>query len=322
MIPLLWITTFLLLVDHLLTSEPSFVLPVDEGLSYASIYPFADEWKRTFAAVIPEDRHLELPLPVHFWFRCVDGIARIYFSLEDTHSKPTFNQPQGTEVRGNLLHILQSTIKLKLDSVETRYNVWNGGADVQFDVRKKPYRSVLRVQINDWTPYTAFPVNQCVRSSRQPQGSHWSMNTAPATSSFWFNHSMSSSETVQSVLGLSSVVVVPALLTPSKQAFPLSLTHSQSNTISSSSSNGNQNNKEQIQLSSSTGSTGSSGHIDIVVHVHTFDQFFKGRHPRMQVCGCCYSVIITLITGVVGLLPLHHHNHRHNLIVQLICTAL
>ena len=304
MIPLLWITTFLLLVDHLLTSEPSFVLPVDEGLSYASIYPFADEWKRTFAAVIPEDRHLELPLPVHFWFRCVDGIARIYFSLEDTHSKPTFNQPQGTEVRGNLLHILQSTIKLKLDSVETRYNVWNGGADVQFDVRKKTYRSVLRVQINDWTPYTAFPMNQCVRSSsRRPQGSSWSMNTATATSAFWFNYSMSSSETVQSVLGLS--VVVPTLLTQPKQPSPPSLPHSQINAISSSSGNRNQNNNEQVQPTSSSSSSSSSGQIGIVVHVHTFDQFIKGRHPRMQVRGCFFTVSLSFPLLLVLLVCYH-----------------
>ena len=286
----------LLSFDRVLTLfEASFVRPVDDGLSYASIYPFADEWKRTFSPVIPEDRHLELPLPVHFWFRCVDGIARIYFSLEDTHTKPTNNQPQGTEIRGNLLHIMQSTIKLKLDSVETRYNVWNGGADVQIDVRQKPYRSVLRVQINNWTPYTAFPMDRCVRSSHSSnhhhhhhhhhhqQGSHGPTNAAASSSSssassaFWLNHNTStpytsgiwrSSDTVQTVLGLSGME--HPLLT--QQQF-LSHTHSNNNkTISNTNHNRN-------VVSSSSGSS------DIVVHVHTFDQFIKGRHPRMQVNG-------------------------------------
>jgi len=89
---LLWAITILLSFARFLSLEPSFVRPVDEGLSYASIYPYADEWKRTFAALLQEDPRLELPLPIHFWFRCVDGIARIYFSFEDTHTKPSNNQ--------------------------------------------------------------------------------------------------------------------------------------------------------------------------------------------------------------------------------------
>ena len=284
---LLRTVTFLLSFDRFLTIETTFfVRPVDDGLRYASIYPFADEWKRTFSPMIPEDRNMELPLPVHFWFRCVDGIARIYFTFEDTHAKPINNQPQGTEIRRNLLHIMQSTIKLKLDSVETRYTVWNGGADVQLDVRSKPYRSVLRVQINDWTPYTAFPMDQCVRScsSGQHQDRQLPINAA-ASSAFWNNRSSSSSDitrrysdTVQMVLGLTGV---DPLLTQQQQ----SPTQSQYQTNAISKKNKNRNLKYNVASfsSSSSSSASTSSSTDIVVHVHTFDQFMKGRHPKMQV---------------------------------------
>lgn len=147
----------------------------------------------------------------------------------------------------------------------THYKVWNGGADVQIDVRQKLYRSVLRVQINDWTPYTAFRLNQCVRSSGQQQGSHWSMNTVATsattatTSAYGFNYSINSgSDTVQTALGLSADNY-----------------HNNAARSSSSSSSSS--------FSITSTSTSNSVNHDIVVHVHTFDQFFKGRYPRPQV---------------------------------------
>ena len=146
--------------------ERQYIRPVDDGLVYAVIHPYRNEWNNTFR---PYEKHVHgvsdllTNSPMHFYFRCVDGVARIYFTIEDLHEKPNNNQPMGSELKVGL-NIFEDRIKLKLDGKETKYHVWHGGADVQIDVSHKPRRSYLRVSVNDWAQYTAFPMNRCERS--------------------------------------------------------------------------------------------------------------------------------------------------------------
>ena len=151
---------------HMNVGEKQYIGQVDDDLVYAVIHPYHNEWNDTFRPY--EKVHgvgdLWTPSPMHFYFRCVDGVARIYFTIEDLHFKPPRNQPQGSEMKMPL-NLFKDRIKLNLDGKETSYNVWHGGADVQIDVSHKPRRSYLRVQVKGWTQYTAFPMNRCVRSS-------------------------------------------------------------------------------------------------------------------------------------------------------------
>ena len=146
--------------------EPLYVQHVDDDLVYAVIHPYHNEWNDTFRPYenVHGVKDLLTPSPMHFYFRCVDGVARIYFTIEDLHFKSVRNQPQGSEMKMPL-NLFKDRIKLNIDLKETSYNVWHGGADVQVDVSHKLRRSYLRVQVNGWTQYTAFPMNRCVRSS-------------------------------------------------------------------------------------------------------------------------------------------------------------
>ena len=101
-----------------------FVRPVDEGLVYASIHAYKDEWNRTFRPYenIHGVANLDTPSPFHFFFRCVDGVARMYFTIEDLHSRPINNQPQGSEVKMPLV-LFKERVKLHIDRVPTEYNL-------------------------------------------------------------------------------------------------------------------------------------------------------------------------------------------------------
>ena len=219
-----------------------FVRPVDEGLVYGAIHAYKEEWNRTFRPYethIHGVRDLDTPSPFHFFFRCVDGVARMYFTVEDLHARPINNQPQGSEVKMPLV-LFKERIKLHVDRVQTEYNLWHGGADVQVDVSDKPRRSYLRVQINDWAQYTAFPLSRCVRGrgARQRQG-----RQSLFSGSFIFN----GSETVRSTLHLPSdgPWVRPLAV---QQATPPHSPH--------------------------------YAHNEIIVHVHTFDQFIGTPQPQ------------------------------------------
>ena len=146
--------------------EKQYIGQVDDDLMYAVIHPYRNEWNETFRPYenVHGVKDLLTPSPMHFYFRCVDGVARIYFTIEDLHFKPPHNQPAGTEIK-TALNLFKDRIKLDIDLKETSYNVWHGGADVQVDVSHKPRRSYLRVQVHGWTQFTAFPMNRCVRSS-------------------------------------------------------------------------------------------------------------------------------------------------------------
>ena len=174
--------------------ERQYIRSVDDGLVYAVIHPYRQEWNSTFR---PYEKHvhgvadLKTPSPVHFYFRCVDGVARIYFTIEDLNQRPINNQPMGSELKVGL-DIFQDRIKLKIDGKETKYNVWHGGADVQVDVSNKPRRSYLRVQVNDWAQYTAFPMNRCERSG-------WNLRQVARHMSS-LRHRYPSNETVRSAL--------------------------------------------------------------------------------------------------------------------------
>ena len=174
--------------------ERTYIRPVDDGLVYAVIHPYRNEWNNTFR---PYETHihgvadLKTPSPVHFYFRCVDGVARIYFTIEDLNERPLNNQPMGSELKVSL-NIFQDRIKLRIDGKDVKYNVWHGGADAQIDVSNKPRRSYLRVQINDWSQYTAFPMNRCERSGWTGRQVARHMST--------LRHRYPSNETVRSAL--------------------------------------------------------------------------------------------------------------------------
>jgi hypothetical protein len=100
-------------------NERLFLRPVDDGLVAASIHPYSGEWNKTFR---PYETHvhgvkdLQVPSPVLFYFRCVDGVARIYFTIQDFFKAPVNNQPQGSELKVPLV-LFKERIKLRVNMI-------------------------------------------------------------------------------------------------------------------------------------------------------------------------------------------------------------
>ena len=162
--------------DAVTAQQHPYIRPVDDGLLLATIQPYSHEW---LTAMRPWERvdlasglitgNLVTPSPFHFVFRCVDGVVRIYFTVEDMTNRPGATQPEGGELRIPL-PVMRSRIRLYINGVKTPYRVWHGGADVQVDVSAYARNQSLRIQIGSlrlpevetlWAQYITFPLDSC-----------------------------------------------------------------------------------------------------------------------------------------------------------------
>ena len=79
--------------------------------------------------------------------RCVDGVLRVVFTVETLSRRPSYNQPEGGELK---IEGWMDRVGLEVDGQRVGYRHWNGGADAQVWVGEQWRRYKEGVEEMGW----------------------------------------------------------------------------------------------------------------------------------------------------------------------------
>ena len=127
------------------------LIPIDGGVQYSLILPFADEWKN----LIDDENH-PIPSPFHMWFKCIDNQVRGYFMVEDMRQLS-----HGKEANTPTAFILDRHLFMYANGRPINIRIWLGGADFNFYIVDTEKGSLIQISIKGFKHYTYFDSNSC-----------------------------------------------------------------------------------------------------------------------------------------------------------------